>query len=135
MIAALGRSPACPIHPHPERGGGLRQDTWACDPIENQTMREILLIGLGFTLAGLLLGRVMRGRAPRFADRLHFGAVALVRVVAAMALGWGAAGGLNDGGAVHVGVAVLFCIMALGLLLTGIPVFYVAVKGREKPRT
>jgi hypothetical protein len=97
-------------------------------------MREILLIGLGFTLAGLLLGRVLMGRAPRFADRLHFGAAALVRVVAAMALGWGAAGGY-DGGAVHVGVAVLFCIMALGLLLTGIPVFYVAVKGREKPRT
>jgi hypothetical protein len=98
-------------------------------------MREVLLTGLGFTLAGLLLGRVLRRRAPRFADRLHFGAAALVRVVAAIALGWAAVRGLNDGDAVHVGVAVLFCIMAIGVLLTGIPVFYVAVKGREKPPT
>lgn len=93
------------------------------------------MIGLAVSVSGLMVGWLLRRRASRLAEILHYGSAVLVRVLAALALGWGAARALDKDDALHIGAAVLFCLIALSLLLTAIPLAYIAIKGRGQPRT
>jgi hypothetical protein len=93
------------------------------------------VIGLGVVIVGLFLGRVVRPRAPRLADAFHFGASALVRALAAVVLAWGSVLMLEDRDALHIALAVLFSLGALGATATAALMLYVAVTSRTEPPT
>jgi hypothetical protein len=98
-------------------------------------MREALLIGLGVVFVGLVAGWVLRRHAPRLAHVFHFGASALVRILAAVALVWSTARAFEDHDALHIGAAVVFCILAVGLALQSALMLYVLVSGSTEPPT
>jgi hypothetical protein len=93
------------------------------------------VIGLGVVIVGLLLGRIVRPRAPRLADVFHFGASGLVRALAAVAFAWAAVLMLEDRDALHIALAVLFSVLALGVAATAVLMLYVAVTARTEPPT
>ncbi len=99
-------------------------------------MHEALLIGLGFVVVGLVAGWILRRRTPRLAHVCHFGALALVRILAAVALGWAIARLLDHRDALHIVAAVVLCLPALWSLLSGALMSYTLLTGGEQaPRS
>jgi putative Mn2+ efflux pump MntP len=95
-------------------------------------MRETLFIGLAVVTVGFSAGWLLRGRRPFVAHACHFGAAALVRILAAVALGWGVARLLKDHDAFHIAGAVILCLLGLWSLLLGALMSYVLVMGPEQ---
>jgi hypothetical protein len=96
-------------------------------------MRVALLIGLGVVFVGLIAGWVLHRHAPRLAHVLHFGASSLAWILAALALAWGIPRALENHDALHIGAAVVLCILALLLALQSALVLYVVASGRTEP--
>src|SRR6266496_2686666 len=99
-------------------------------------MHKALLIGLGFAVVGLVAGWILRRRTPRLAHVCHFGALALVRILAAVALGWAIARLLEHRDALHIVAAVVLCLPALWSLLSGALMSYTLLTGgKQAPRS
>jgi hypothetical protein len=60
-------------------------------------------------------------------------AAVLARVLGAFALGWGTARVLRHHDALHIGAAILFCVLALWLAVVAAAMLYVLVAEREVP--
>ena len=97
--------------------------------------QDVLLIGLVASIGGLVLGRILRRRAPRASHVLHFGAAALIRLLAAVVFFLLAVALVEDLTLVRVGVAVLLTTLACFSGLTAVLMTYVAVTGRTDAPT
>jgi hypothetical protein len=96
-------------------------------------MQVALLIGLAVVFVGLAVGRMLRRHTPRLAHVFHFGASALVRFLCVLALGWEAARALEHHDALHIGAAVVLCILAVWAALLTALMLYVLVSGSTRP--
>jgi ABC-type proline/glycine betaine transport system permease subunit len=82
----------------------------------------------------MLAGWLLRGRFFRFGEVLYVGAAALARLLVAVGLGWTTFRVLKSPDVLHVGAAVVFCVLALWLaLIAALMLYGLAKEGRATP--
>ena len=96
-------------------------------------MHEALFIGLGVVTIGFAAGWLLRRRTPRLAQVCHFGAAALVRILAAVVLGWAIVRLLEHPDTLHIAAAVVLFVPALWSFLSAALMSYVLVTGSGQP--
>jgi hypothetical protein len=90
-------------------------------------MSAALLIGLGVVTVVFAAGRLLSTRAPGFAHTCRFGAHALIRILAAVALGLAIAHLLGHPSPLRVAAAAVLCVLALWCVLSAGLATYVSV--------
>jgi hypothetical protein len=87
-------------------------------------IQAFFLIGVAVVFGGMLAGWILRERFFRLGEVLYLGAAALTRLLVAVGLGWSTYRVLKSPDVLHIGAAVILCVLALWLALIAALMLY-----------
>jgi hypothetical protein len=90
-------------------------------------MRTVFLVAGALIVAGLIVQPVLDRLRPRYSEPVRLARRLLVHAVIALAFGWTAFEAAREGGALLIGLAVVFAILTVLAVLIGALFFWMFV--------